>query len=87
MFGNQAVFSGRASVCANVHDLSRQKITKPDVNVALRSDSWTYLLTCEIVTQILAVRILSFYNRKLKSKFSEWIGLNFCRYLRVRYRS
>ena len=43
--------------------VSRQKIAKAEVHVALRPDSLTYLFTCGIVIEILAMRILNFYNR------------------------
>ena len=63
VFGDQPVFSGFASVCANAQTVSRQEIAKPDKHVALRPDSLTYLFTCGILIQILAVWILYFCNR------------------------
>ena len=63
VFGDQPVFSGFASVCANAQTVSRQEIAKPDKYVALRPDSLTYLFTCGILIQILAVWILYFCNR------------------------
>ena len=63
VFSDQPVFSGFASVCANAQTVSRQEIAKPDKHVALRPDSLTYLFTCGILIQILAVWILYFCNR------------------------
>ena len=56
---------GLAPVCPNFQIRKSTKIVKPDVNVALPPDSSTYLFTCGIVIQILAVRMLNFYNRYL----------------------
>ena len=42
---------------------SRQKITKTEMSVAQRPNSFTYLSTCGIVIQTVAVHILHSYNR------------------------
>ena len=72
---NHPTFSALASVCAKVKIHKSTEIAKPESNVALRPDSLTYLFTCGIVIQILAVRIFNFYNRQLFGESSRLILL------------
>ena len=51
------------SICASVQTRKLTETAKPETNVALQSDSLTYLFTCGIVIQILFGRKLNFYNR------------------------
>ena len=83
MFGNQPMLSGLASVCANVQTRKSTKIAKPEINVALRPDSLTYLFTCGIAVEALAKRIFNFYT--IGSTPSKWVGLNVCYKVRVRH--
>ena len=64
VFGNQPVFSGLASVCANVPTASWQKIAETETNAVLRPNSLTYLFTCGILIEALTKRIFNFCNSK-----------------------
>ena len=64
VFENHAMLSGLASVSANVQTRKSTKIAKPEVNVAIRPDSLTYLFACGILVEAFAKRIFNFYNRK-----------------------
>ena len=58
LLGDQPIFSGRASGCANVKTRkSKKKGAKPELNIALRPDSLTYLFTCGIDIRIYAAHI------------------------------
>ena len=63
VMNNQPMFSAFASVCTNVQTHKATKIAKPEAHVSLQPNLLNYRTTCGIVVQILAVRILNFYNR------------------------
>ena len=65
VLGNQPMFSGLASVCANVYPYgSLKKVAKPYAHVAQRPEWLTDLFTCGIVGEALIQRILIIRDRK-----------------------